>query len=77
MKRRYTLRRCQFRDRMGNWSWSVLDNGEYAGKNVYHNCRGCYDLRQGGVSLGRFKTLTQARRFLNQSELERIVAAIG
>ena len=76
MRRRYTLKKCRFRDQYGNDSWSVIDNGEYKGMGLYHESRGRYVLRHNGVMLTSYKSLADARRYLNLSELERIVAAI-
>lgn len=84
MKRQYGLRTPQMpkRTKQGNLYWWVTKDGARDGRWVERNWifqgRGShkYELKKDHIVVARFKTLKACRDWLNQSELERIVAAI-
>jgi hypothetical protein len=77
----YTVRKAAFASRSGAPAWSVYANNCYTGMGIVrsyyrHGGRFTYTLQQDGITIKTFKLLNAARAWLNQSELERIVAAI-
>lgn len=84
---RFTIRKARFRSKFGTPAWSVYDGAYYSGIGIY---RGCYRHRRKDGSQGygytiqrenvdwcTFWRLKDAVAWLNMSELEKIVAAIG
>jgi hypothetical protein len=65
---------------MGDPRWIVYEGEYFTGLTIERDrffAKGHYRLYKNGEFQRRFDTLKAARLWLNQSELERIVSAIG
>jgi hypothetical protein len=71
----------RFKVHKGYERWVIYDGPYFSGLTLEKDrlyARGRYHLYKEGVEQHRsFRTLREARAWLNQSELERFVAAIG